>query len=141
MPWCPKCKSEYRDGFTVCADCGAQLVAEMPETEAAEETKEQLSEARRSVADGEMPFKAQGGGDEELPLEKQEGGAAGELPQEAPENGRVEFQGLYQDSSERASENRSSGWILLIIGGLGVLAVILGIAGVLPIQMGNSYLF
>lgn len=24
--WCPKCKTEYRDGITVCADCGTQLV-------------------------------------------------------------------------------------------------------------------
>ncbi len=30
MPWCPKCRTEYRDGFTVCADCGAQLVDELP---------------------------------------------------------------------------------------------------------------
>ncbi len=26
MPWCPKCKNEYRDGFTVCSDCGSELV-------------------------------------------------------------------------------------------------------------------
>ena len=30
MPWCPKCKSEYREGFTVCADCGTKLVDEEP---------------------------------------------------------------------------------------------------------------
>ncbi len=24
--WCPKCKTEYRDGITVCADCGSELV-------------------------------------------------------------------------------------------------------------------
>jgi len=23
--WCPKCKAEYREGFTVCADCGCEL--------------------------------------------------------------------------------------------------------------------
>ena len=26
MPWCPNCKNEYREGITVCADCGAPLV-------------------------------------------------------------------------------------------------------------------
>ena len=29
MPWCPKCKNEYRDGFTVCNDCGTPLVASL----------------------------------------------------------------------------------------------------------------
>lgn len=26
MPWCPKCKAEYLEGFTVCYDCGVELV-------------------------------------------------------------------------------------------------------------------
>jgi hypothetical protein len=28
--FCPKCKTEYRDGFYKCADCGADLVTEQP---------------------------------------------------------------------------------------------------------------
>jgi Putative prokaryotic signal transducing protein len=28
--FCPKCKSEYREGFYKCADCGADLVSELP---------------------------------------------------------------------------------------------------------------
>jgi hypothetical protein len=29
--FCPVCKSEYRDGFTKCSDCGAALVNRLPE--------------------------------------------------------------------------------------------------------------
>ena len=28
--WCPKCKSEYRDGITMCAECGTPLVKTLP---------------------------------------------------------------------------------------------------------------
>ena len=33
MPWCPKCRNEYRAGFTVCADCGVELVDQLGEEE------------------------------------------------------------------------------------------------------------
>ncbi len=29
MPWCPNCKTEYREGITHCADCKAELVADL----------------------------------------------------------------------------------------------------------------
>jgi len=29
MPYCPKCRSEYRQGFTKCADCEVDLVDEL----------------------------------------------------------------------------------------------------------------
>lgn len=29
--WCPKCKNEYVEGITLCADCGVELVDELPE--------------------------------------------------------------------------------------------------------------
>lgn len=31
MAWCPKCKTEYRDGIATCADCGATLVDHLVE--------------------------------------------------------------------------------------------------------------
>ncbi len=30
MPWCPKCKIEYREGYDHCADCGCALIGEQP---------------------------------------------------------------------------------------------------------------
>jgi len=33
MPFCPKCKSEYRQGYTVCVDCQVPLVDKLSEDE------------------------------------------------------------------------------------------------------------
>lgn len=32
MPWCPKCKYEYREGYTTCSDCEIELVQELETT-------------------------------------------------------------------------------------------------------------
>ena len=37
--WCPKCKNEYVDGITSCADCGCELVADLKAWEAAKNSK------------------------------------------------------------------------------------------------------
>lgn len=31
MPWCPCCHDEFREGFTKCNDCGAELVDNLPQ--------------------------------------------------------------------------------------------------------------
>ena len=41
----------------------------------------------------------------------------------------------YMNSADRAEDNRSSAWTLLIVGGLGLAVIILGALGVLPIPM------
>lgn len=119
MPWCPKCKSEYREGFTVCADCGCELVEEEP------------SEERVM-----LPF------EEEAPAGEQVDEAETEELREAAAARRAFGGGsVYQDSSQRADENRSSAWVLLFVGVLGLIVVILGIADILPLNLGNPYLF
>jgi hypothetical protein len=34
MAWCPKCRSEYREGFDSCSECGEALVDELPDEQA-----------------------------------------------------------------------------------------------------------
>ena len=43
----------------------------------------------------------------------------------------------YMNSGAKAEENRSSAWVLLVVGILGMLVMILGITGVLPLNIGN----
>lgn len=40
MPWCPKCRSEYREGFAVCSDCDVDLVKNEPPVPPKEENDE-----------------------------------------------------------------------------------------------------
>ena len=65
MPWCPTCRSEYREGFTQCADCGADLVDELPpEAEKAVPS----SFVCRDVAGGADPFADEKYSDDEQPV-------------------------------------------------------------------------
>lgn len=42
---CPRCHSEYRSGFTICADCHVPLVADEEETEAVDEAQDDAAPA------------------------------------------------------------------------------------------------
>lgn len=150
MPWCPKCKTEYREGYTVCADCGSELVKEEPgdssDEELLEESREGIwePEGDDDVSPGEAA--ANGEGEESAGTESQES-ADMESEKSADTEGhdgvrrrRIDGSGPYQDSSERASDNRSSAWMLLGLGILGLIAVVLGVAGILPLHFGNPYL-
>lgn len=48
---------------------------------------------------------------------------------------------VYSSSTERAEENRSSAWTLLGVGTVGLVAMILGMLGVIPLKLGNPYMF
>lgn len=54
---------------------------------------------------------------------------------------RKENSGLYSSTTERAQENRTAAWTQLIVGGLGLLVMILGFLGVIPLKIGNPYMF
>lgn len=49
----------------------------------------------------------------------------------------------YMDSAERAEDNRSSAWTLLLVGGIGMIILVLGFFGIipLPIRGFSKYMF
>lgn len=55
---------------------------------------------------------------------------------------KAEYKGVYQDSAKQAEENRSSGYMLMVVGGIGLVAVGLIFADIirLPAAMVNKYM-
>lgn len=136
MPWCPKCRSEYREGFSICADCGSKLV----DDEEFARLEAEQSAVKRAVCgtEGEETFEA-------VENESGQAGMAEDPPGQdimsGKNHGLSQYSSMYRDNSERANENRSSAWVLMIIGGLGIVVLMLGITGVIPLHFSNAYLF
>lgn len=112
MPWCPKCKSEYREGITECADCKVALVEEL----------ETVTE------NPQMP---------ELPQQMYEQ-LIQEQAQDLQENQQSQEQKkvrVYQNKSEKAEEFKSSGYMLMVMGILGITALVLMELHIIPIYL------
>lgn len=107
MPWCPKCKCEYREGITECADCKVPLVDELPAAEPIEEEDMFSYEAQGQTEEGDGQ----------------------------PVISAREHVGVYQDKNTKAEDFKSSAYTLLIVGILGMIALILIELGVLPIRL------
>ena len=103
MAWCPKCKYEYREGVTVCPDCDCELVDDL--SLVCEENKPAIDPAQLlgMLYDDQQT--------DTKPAEKVE---------------------LYVNNEERARENKSSAYILLLVGIAGFATDIAYFLGYIP---------
>lgn len=118
MPWCPVCKNEYKEGFKVCADCGADLVASL----------EEISSKKNDISSEEVP---QSYGQENY-CETEEG----------KENNCIKEREVFKPfvkAKDREQEYRSSGFALLIVGIGGIIFLTLCLFGVIGISIGASF--
>ena len=173
MPWCPNCKNEYKDGYTVCADCGATLVASLQDIKQAvyfgeecelnriadfmrvnglegtqvsydekEETYELLVESEDAAQAQKMLHVYLQKIANPKGKEKQE-----EVRQEFTEEEILAFMQAkeaymkemartpYEDTSKKAEEYKSGADSLLIVGVIGIVALVLLHLGVIPLSL------
>lgn len=110
MPWCPNCKYEYQDGFTVCSDCGVELVPSYEDIERLEELKKQQELAEleaKQQAFAEMMEKS---------LEEMTGEEAESVPTPATS---------FVKAKDKADNYKSSGYALTGVGLLGIVFMVL----------------
>lgn len=105
--WCPKCKTEYIEGITKCADCGIDLVDELPTVsyeELSGKTKEKLAHIQAAESSKDT-------------LHPKEGSTR------------------YIDKRSQYEEMKSSAYTFLFVGALGIFAIILIALDIIPLHM------
>ena len=165
MPWCPKCKNEYKEGYTVCADCGTELVASLEDAPVAiyfgaEEELQEMCQFMRAngISETKIEFDSKEGTYELLVARKKEKEAKKQLhiyltkivaPKKMEEMQRMaqemaasmeneeveEYNGPYEEADKKAEEYKSGADSLLIVGVAGIIALILLNLGIIPISL------
>lgn len=133
MPWCPKCKSEYREGIKECADCKLPLMDELPpESENPYSEEAEMKQMQQWVLEAAEEF-----GEEK---EEEHAEPAKELSMEtqirnARLNAARDSVRVYQDKKSKAEDFKSSGYTLILVGTLGIAALVLLELGVFPFSL------
>lgn len=115
MPWCPKCKSEYREGIIECADCKIPLVDEY------NEELFKMTEAQAEMLAYQHMAESYAEKLDELNLD--------ETPQ--TQSGAH----VYQNKKTKAEDFKSSAYTLTFVGALGLIALVLMEVGVIPVKL------
>lgn len=121
MPWCPKCRNEYIAGVQKCVDCGCNLVDSL------EQAQPVIHTSREEM---------------QQPVRHEEESLNQELIKQQKQAAMFQGSHIYQKSSEKAEDFRSSAYVLLLVGIGGMVLLVLIAMGLLPIRLAgwNRYL-
>lgn len=155
MPWCPTCKNEYPPGITMCSSCKTALVEELPESDdnkvimiASKEEAENYYELLKkfdveraqliynedseryhvSVPESQVEMAKKLAMIQKINLKVDEPEPVGEELLQQQER-------VYVHHSERHQELLSSAYSLLIVGGMGLTAVLLSVLDVIRLPL------
>lgn len=152
MPFCPKCRYEYREGIKMCSDCKIPLVDQLEEDPKKKDknkelTFEDLTEkqqaevlqayAKASAVHGDVSngFSLDPTEETETTLEEIEANVKAQAVREKPQP--------YFDKRAKAAEYKSSGIVLIGVGIVGIVGLVLTYMGVILNFTGlkSNYLF
>ena len=167
MPFCPKCKNEYRKGFTECHECKIPLVESLDEAdemqikpkrifdvndersyEFLDQYKEDDEEEEVSeiVSYSDLTFS-------EKQFQKKEEDDDDDLEVVAPISEQmmrqrqiaeaIRKQSSYVDKKQKIEDYKSSGFVLTLVGGVGLVVLVLLYLGIIPGFSGlkSNYMF
>ena len=122
MAWCPVCKCEYKKGITVCAECKVELVDSLNEKSDETMFAENSADAEDTECFGAEVL------NENLNIHFIDRGTQMTAVRIAKKQDSV-----YRNSQELSNENKSSAYILLPVGILGIVALVLIWLDVIPL--------
>ena len=157
MPFCPKCKAEYREGFVMCADCKVPLVESLDKKKHEEVKSENPNEAlfmsfddyarlteEDDFGSAETKINVEGESNEDIENQAFVSRVSKEPSPEEIEKIRQELikremaekqEAEYVSKKDKAGEYLSTGIMLIVMGALGCIFIALLLAGVLPLKV------
>jgi len=154
MPFCPKCKVEYREGFTFCSDCKIPLVKSLSERNLNDINKDSYNTGNYDLDDeiyntsdediNSVEVKLDRGIEEEIQEELDDRDSEisrtlsdedkAKLSAEINKRRMMRSSKEYMSTEDKSKENLSSGIMLIVIGLIGVIFIILLLIGIFPFK-------